>query len=360
VQRRGQPATPPLLRAAPSIPADVRAMRRAIELSELGLGATSPNPIVGCVIVAPDGETIGEGYHACSGEAHAEVVALAAAGGRARGATAFVTLEPCKHVGRSGPCTQALIDAGIARVVFAVADPYPPAANGAEVLRAAGVVVEEGLLRAEAAWSNAAWLHFVRTGRPFVTWKYAATLDGRVAAADGTSRWITGEAARLDVHRLRSLCDAIVVGTGTVLADDPSLDVRLPDVSTSRHPLRAIVGRRPVPPTAKVFAGEGPTIQLAEHDPAAVLKDLADRGVVSVLLEGGPTLAAAFVAAGLVNRVVAYLAPALLGSGQSALGDLGIETIAGALKLHVDQVDLVGDDVRVVATPLFGDTVRGG
>ena len=370
MQRLRRQEAQPLVRAAPTIGADARAMRRAIELSELGLGSTSPNPIVGCVIVGPDGGTVGEGYHACPGEAHAEVVALAAAGTRARGATAFVTLEPCKHVGRSGPCTQALIDAGVARVVFAVADPYPPAAKGAEVLRSAGVVVDEGLLRAEAAWSNAAWLHFVRTGRPFVTWKYAATLDGRVAAADGTSRWITGDAARLDVHRLRSTRDAIVVGTGTVLADDPSLDVRLPYVSTSKHPLRVVVGRRPVPPAAKVFAGAAPTIQLAEHDPVVVLKELASRDVVSVLLEGGPTLAAAFIAAGLVDRVVAYLAPALLGSGQSALGDLGIETIAGALKLHVDQVDLVGDDVRVVATPLFGeravsdqqlnDTVRGG
>jgi diaminohydroxyphosphoribosylaminopyrimidine deaminase/5-amino-6-(5-phosphoribosylamino)uracil reductase len=360
VQRPGRRETQPPTRVGPTIGADARAMRRAIELAELGLGATSPNPIVGCVIVGPDGETVGEGYHACSGEAHAEVVALATAGVRARGATAFVTLEPCKHVGRSGPCTQALIDAGIARVVFAVGDPYPPAANGASVLRAAGVVVEEGLLRAEAAWSNAAWLHFVRTGRPFVTWKYAATFDGRVAAADGTSRWITGDAARLDVHRLRSHRDAIVVGTGTVLADDPSLDVRLPDISTSRHPLRVVVGRRPVPPTAKVFAGAAATIQLAEHDPATVLKELADRDVVSVLLEGGPTLAAAFAAAGFIDRVVAYLAPKLLGRGQSALGDLGIETIADALNLHIDQVDLVGDDVRIVATPRFDNTVRGG
>ncbi len=359
MQRPGQRVTQPVTRVGPTIGADARAMRRAIELAELGLGSTSPNPIVGCVIVDPDGETVGEGYHACSGEAHAEVVALAAAGARARGATAFVTLEPCKHVGRSGPCTQALIDAGIARVVFAVADPYPPAAHGAEVLRAAGVVVEEGLLRSEAAWSNAAWLHFVHTGRPFVTWKYAATLDGRVAAADGTSRWITGDAARLDVHRLRSHRDAIVVGTGTILADDPSLDVRLPDVSMSRHPLRVVVGRRPVPPTAKVFAGEAPTIQLADHDPAAVLKELADRDVVSVLLEGGPTLTAAFVAAGFVDRVVAYLAPALLGKGQSAVGDLGIETISGALKLHINEVDLIGGDLRVVATPRFDDTAQG-
>jgi diaminohydroxyphosphoribosylaminopyrimidine deaminase/5-amino-6-(5-phosphoribosylamino)uracil reductase len=327
------------------------AMRRAIALAELGLGSTSPNPIVGCVIVGSDGAVVGEGYHARAGEPHAEVIALRDAGGRASGATAFVTLEPCRHTGRTPPCTQALIDAGVARVVFAVADPDPVAGHGGEELRAAGVAVEEGLLGDEAARSNAAWLHHARTGRPFVTWKYAATLDGRVAAADGTSRWITGEAARHDVHLLRSRSDAIVVGTGTVLADDPRLDVRLPGIANPNRPLRVVVGRRPVPPTAKVLDGAAPTVVLAEHDPKSVLADLSDRGVVSVLLEGGPTLAAAFVAAGLVDRVVAYLAPALLGSGPAALGDAGIETLQSALRLHVGAVDLIGDDIRIIATP---------
>ena len=330
-------------------------MRRAIELAERGLATTSPNPIVGCVLVGATGDVIGEGFHARAGAAHAEVVALTAAAGLARGATAFVTLEPCRHVGRTGSCAQALIAAGVVRVVFAVADPDPIAAGGTAVLRAAGIGVEAGLLAAEAAHANAAWLHRTRTGRPFVTWKYAATLDGRVAAADGTSRWITGEAARHDVHRLRSYSDAIVVGTGTVLADDPQLDVRLPGVSTSRHPLRVIVGRRDLPPTAKVFDESAPTLVLTEHDPAAVLKVLAERDVVSVLLEGGPMLAGAFVAAGLVDRVVAYLAPTLLGSGQAALGPAGIETLAAALKLHIDQVDLLGGDIRIVATPRRGE-----
>jgi len=337
--------------SAPEDVAAVTAMRRAIALAELGLGSTSPNPIVGCVIVGRDGSVVGEGYHVRAGEPHAEVIALRAAGGQALGATAFVTLEPCRHTGRTPPCTQALIDAGVARVVFAVADPDPIAGHGADDLRAAGIVVDEGLLSEEAGRSNAAWLHHARTGRPFVTWKCAATLDGRVAAADGTSRWITGEAARHDVHRLRARSDAIVVGTGTVLSDDPRLDVRLPDVSRPNRPLRVVVGRREVPPTAKVLDDAAPTVLLTDHNPKSVLAYLADRGVVGVLLEGGPTLAGAFVAAGMVDRVVAYLAPALLGAGPAALGDAGIETLRSALRLHIDAVDLIGDDVRIIATP---------
>lgn len=331
--------------------ADKAAMRRAIALAELGLGSTSPNPIVGCVLVGPDGSVVGEGYHVRAGDPHAEVIALRDAGGRAAGATAFITLEPCRHTGRTPPCTQALIDAGVSRVVFAVADPDPVAGHGADDLRAAGLVVEEGLLVEEAARSNAAWLHHARTGRPFVTWKYAATLDGRVAAADGTSRWITGEAARHDVHLLRARSDAIVVGTGTVLVDDPHLDVRLSDVSKPNRPLRVVVGRRQVPAASKVLDDAAPTVLLTEHDPKSVLAHLSERGVISVLLEGGPTLAGAFVAAGMVDRVVAYLAPALLGAGPAALGDAGIESLAAALRLHVDAVDLIGDDVRIIATP---------
>jgi diaminohydroxyphosphoribosylaminopyrimidine deaminase/5-amino-6-(5-phosphoribosylamino)uracil reductase len=330
---------------------DAGMMRRAIELAELGLGSTSPNPIVGAVIVGVDGTIVGEGFHERAGGPHAEVIALLDAEGLARGATAFVTLEPCRHTGRTPPCTQALIEAGVARVVFAVDDPDPVAGHGAADLRAAGVVVEAGLLFDEAARSNAAWLHRSRTGRPYVTWKYAATLDGRVCAADGTSRWITGEAARHDVHLLRARSDAIVVGTGTVLADDPRLDVRLPGIALTSPPLRVVVGRRELPAAARVLDDSAPTVQLGDHDPASVLAYLAERDVVGVLLEGGPTLAGAFVAAGLVDRVVAYVAPALLGAGRPALGDAGIETLSAALRLHVEAVDLVGDDVRIVLTP---------
>jgi diaminohydroxyphosphoribosylaminopyrimidine deaminase / 5-amino-6-(5-phosphoribosylamino)uracil reductase len=330
---------------------DAAMMRRAIALAELGLGSTSPNPIVGAVIVGVDGTIVGEGFHERAGGPHAEAMALLDAEGRARGASVFVTLEPCRHTGRTPPCTQALIDAGVARVVYAVDDPDPVAGHGAADLRAAGIAVEAGVLHDEAARSNAAWLHRGRTGRPYVTWKYAATLDGRVCAADGTSRWITGEAARHDVHLLRARSDAIVVGTGTVLADDPRLDVRLPGLAATSRPLRVVVGRRELPAAAGVLDESAPTVQLRDHDPASVLAYLAERDVVGVLLEGGPTLAGAFVAAGLVDRVVAYIAPALLGAGRPALGDAGIETLSAALRLHIDAVDLVGDDVRIVLTP---------
>ena len=331
---------------------EVAAMRRAITLAERGLGTTSPNPIVGCVILDGDERPIGEGFHERAGGPHAEIVALDAAGDRARGGTAVVTLEPCRHTGRTGPCTQALIEAGVARVVFAVADPDPTAGGGAAVLRDAGVAVSGGLLATEAARSNEAWLHRARTGRPFVIWKFAATLDGRVAAADGSSRWITGPGARRDVHLLRSRVDAVVVGTGTALADDPSLTVRLDDASTSRQPMRVVVGRRALPASAKILDDAAPTLLIHDRDPVLVLKTLAHKGIVSVLLEGGPTLAAAFMAAGLIDKVVGYVAPTFLGSGRSVLGDVGIDTIGDASRWSIDELDAVGGDVRIIARPV--------
>jgi diaminohydroxyphosphoribosylaminopyrimidine deaminase / 5-amino-6-(5-phosphoribosylamino)uracil reductase len=327
------------------------AMRRAIVLAESALGSTSPNPIVGCVILDADGHTAGEGWHQRAGGPHAEAVALRAAGPSARGGTAVVTLEPCAHVGRTRPCAQALIAAGIARVVYAVDDPNPTAAGGASLLRAAGVDVVPGVLAAEAGRSNQAWLHRARKGRPFVTWKFAATLDGRIAAADGSSRWITGAAARHDVHVLRSAVDAIVVGTGTVLADDPQLTARPDGVAAPRQPLRVVVGRRGLPASAKVLDSAAPTLLIEDHDPAAVLKTLVERDVVSVLVEGGPTVAGAFMAAGLIDKAVGYLAPAFLGDGPAALRGMGISTIERILRWHIDEVALVGDDVRISAQP---------
>lgn len=226
------------------------AMRRAIALAARGLGTASPNPVVGCVLLDPDGEVVGEGFHAYAGGPHAEIVALAQAGRRARGGTAVVTLEPCDHTGRTGPCSHALITAGVARVVVAVPDPDPVAAGGAATLRAAGVRVEFGVRAAEAEAGNVAWLTSVRRGWPYVVWKFAATLDGRSAAADGTSMWITSEDARADVHALRGTVDAVIAGVGTVLADDPRLTVRnLRDGTLAiRQPLRVVVdslGRTP-------------------------------------------------------------------------------------------------------------------
>ncbi|MER7725802.1 bifunctional diaminohydroxyphosphoribosylaminopyrimidine deaminase/5-amino-6-(5-phosphoribosylamino)uracil reductase RibD [Streptomyces sp. NPDC096323] len=354
--------------------ADTTAMRRAVTLAARGLGSTSPNPVVGCVVLDATGQPVGEGFHQRAGGPHAEIHALRAAGAKARGGTAYVTLEPCNHTGRTGPCAQALIEAGIARVVYAVGDPNPQATGGADTLRAAGIKAEQGLLADEAEAVNAAWLTSVRLGRPHVTWKYAATLDGRIAAADATSRWITSVEARADVHRLRAEADAVVVGSGTARADDPQLAVR--GIDGAVQPLRVVVdtAATAVRPGARVLDATAPTVVAvaddadARHLPdeavlrlpraaggrpgldlSALLAALHGRGVRSVLLEGGPALAGAFVAAGLVDKVVGYLAPVLLGAGPAALADAGISTIAQALRLDVTETVHIGPDLRITA-----------
>ncbi|MGW2602154.1 bifunctional diaminohydroxyphosphoribosylaminopyrimidine deaminase/5-amino-6-(5-phosphoribosylamino)uracil reductase RibD [Streptomyces klenkii] len=363
------------------------AMRRAVALAARALGATSPNPVVGCVILDPQGAVLGEGRHRRAGGPHAEVEALAAAsaaGHDVRGGTAVVTLEPCNHTGRTGPCSQALIDAGIGRVVFAVADPTGNATGGAAALHAAGVSTEGGLLAHEAATVNMAWLTSVRLGRPFVTWKYAATLDGRSAAADGTSRWITSAASRADVHRLRAEADAVVVGSGTLRADDPHLAVRgdLVERDAAVQPLRVVVDTHAsVKPGARVLDDAAPTLIAVGEDAdtghlpgvdvvrlpragagrggldvPALLAGLYGRGVRSVLLEGGPALAGSFLAAKAVDRVIGYLAPALLGAGPAALGDAGVGTIARALRLEVTDVARLGPDLRITAFPTTSAT----
>ncbi|QIY59637.1 bifunctional diaminohydroxyphosphoribosylaminopyrimidine deaminase/5-amino-6-(5-phosphoribosylamino)uracil reductase RibD [Streptomyces sp. RPA4-5] len=356
-------------------------MRRAIELAARGLGHTSPNPVVGCVVLDSAGCTAGEGWHQRAGGPHAEVHALRAAGERARGGTALVTLEPCNHTGRTGPCAQALIDAGIARVVYAVSDPNPTATGGAVTLAEAGIDVEGGLLADEAAAGNEAWLTSVLRRRPFVLWKYAATLDGRIAAADGTSRWISSPESRADVHRLRAAADAVIVGSGTARADNPQLGARIGGLSDDEisQPLRVVVdsGATAVKAGARVLDGTAPTlIAVAEDADAghleglapivrlpraadgpglslpALLQALYERDVRSVLLEGGPTLAGAFLAAGAVDKVVGYLAPVLLGAGAAAVGDAGITTIAQALRLDVTDTERLGPDLRLTATPI--------
>jgi diaminohydroxyphosphoribosylaminopyrimidine deaminase/5-amino-6-(5-phosphoribosylamino)uracil reductase len=330
-------------------PAETDAMRRALALAADRDAPHGPNPRVGCVLLSTDGRVVGEGFHRGAGTPHAEVAALAAAGSAASGATAVVTLEPCSHTGRTGPCTEALLAAGVARVVFAQADPNPLAAGGADVLRAAGVDVVGGVLAEEAAALNEAWSFAVAHGRPFVTWKAAATLDGRVGAADGTSRWITGPEARADVHALRATVGAVVVGVGTLLADDPHLTVRRDGEVSGPQPLRVVVGERDVPAGSRILDEAAETLHLRTHDPAEVLAALAAREVRHVLLEGGPTLAGAFVAAGLVDAVRWYVAPALLGAGPAALGDAGMSTISEALRLTVTDVTRVGADVRIDA-----------
>lgn len=323
------------------------ALAMATATSEAVRGTTSPNPPVGCVILDAQGELVGRGATAPPGGPHAEVVALREAGERARGGTAVTTLEPCNHTGRTGPCSVALVQAGITHVHYAAADPDPQAAGGAEHLRAAGV--RTSTTGADPAPLRA-WLHRQRTGRPHVTWKVATSLDGRTAAADGTSRWITGAAARAQVHAERARIDAVVVGTGTALADDPALTARHPDGTLAAHqPLRVVVGHRRLPPGARLLDETAPTLLLDTHDPHTVLAALTDHP--DVLLEGGPTLAGAFAAAGLLDRVVAYVAPLLLGAGPAALEDAGVGTIAEALRFEVESVDRVGADVRIVLAP---------
>lgn len=347
-----QPARDAHAAQSPRDADDVQFLRRAIELATLS-PERDPNPRVGAVVVR-DGRVVGEGWHRGAGTPHAEVEALAAAGEQAVGATAYVSLEPCAHTGRTGPCTQALLDAGIARVVYAQPDPNPLAAGGAQVLTRAGIAATGGpgevdptlVLAAEDL--NRVWSTAIRLGRPMVTWKVAATLDGFTAAADGSSQWITGGAARADSHRLRAQADAIMVGTGTALADDPRLTVRdaagqlLPD-----QPLRVVVGNRDLPPGARVFSEEAATLLLPRQDPQQVLADLANRGVRHVWLEGGATLAGAFLAAGLVDVVVCYLAPRVLGAGRPMLDGLGITTLQEAIDMAVVDTEQVGDDVRI-------------
>ncbi|HEY3737488.1 MAG TPA: bifunctional diaminohydroxyphosphoribosylaminopyrimidine deaminase/5-amino-6-(5-phosphoribosylamino)uracil reductase RibD [Jatrophihabitans sp.] len=337
-------------------------MRQALILGASVRGRTSPNPPVGAVVLAADGTLAGEGATQPVGGPHAEIVALARAGGAARGGTAIVTLEPCNHIGRTGPCTEALIGAGIARVLYAVDDPNPAAAGGVERLTEAGIEVVGSVLENEARHGALRpWLHAIETGRPFVTWKFAATLDGRIAAADLTSKWISSAASRADSHQLRDIVDAILVGSGTVLADDPQLTVRGPDDELAeRQPLRVVLDRRrrvtKFQQQYRVFDSSAETLALDTAVPRFALKALYDRGVHHILLEGGPTLAGAFVEAGVVDEFVAYLAPKLLGEGPSALGHAGIHTIADALTLEVGSVSTIGDDVKLVGYPRRTET----
>jgi diaminohydroxyphosphoribosylaminopyrimidine deaminase/5-amino-6-(5-phosphoribosylamino)uracil reductase len=354
---------------------EASAMRRAIQLAGSVLGTTNPNPAVGAVVLDADERLGGEGATAPAGGPHAEISALAAAGDRARGGTLVVTLEPCRHHGRTPPCTDAILAAGVSRVVYAVGDPTDAAAGGAEVLRAAAIEVVAGELADEAQRDLRPWLTAVGRRRPYVTWKYAATLDGRTAAADGTSRWITGRQARADVHRERAFADAVIVGIRTVLADDTVLTVR--DWPTERQPLRVVVdGAARTPPSAQILDGSAATlIAVGEDAPdgrvetlqaagaevvrlprregrvdlGALLAALHERQALIVLVEGGMTLAASFVRERLVDRVVGYHAPVLLGAGPPVLGDVGIHTLAAAQRLWVESVTPVGEDVRLVA-----------
>ena len=326
-------------------------MRLAVDQAQRVKGSTYPNPPVGAVILDAAGDVVGTGGTEPVGGPHAEVIALRAAGERAAGGTAVITLEPCNHHGRTPPCVDALLAAGVVAVVFAVADPNPAAAGGAERLRAAGVTVTGGVCADEVAGGPLReWLHKQRTGLPHVTWKFATSVDGRSAAADGSSQWITGEAARADVHRRRAAADAIVVSTVTVFAYNATLSARLPGGSLAEHqPLRVVVGHREIAPEANVLNDDSRTMVISTHDPDEVLRALSDR--TDILIEGGPTLAGAFLRAGAIDRILAYVGPILLGGPIMAVDDVGVPTIARALRWSYDGVERIGPDLLLSLVP---------
>jgi diaminohydroxyphosphoribosylaminopyrimidine deaminase / 5-amino-6-(5-phosphoribosylamino)uracil reductase len=316
-------------------------------------GPAGENPQVGAVLLDSAGQVLAEGWHQGAGTAHAEADALAkasAAGQQVAGATMVVSLEPCNHSGRTGACSQALIAAGIARVVFSVPDPNPIATGGAAQLRQAGLEVVGPVLADKGRTVVAQWL--ARFEQPYVIAKIAQSLDAKVAAADGTSRWITGVKARNHAHQVRAQMDAIVVGIGTVLADDPSLTARLSDGELApNQPTRVVVGRREVPAAAALRKGAG-FRQLTSHDPAEIVSALASRGHRRLLIEGGPRLTAAFLQAGLVDELHCYLAPMLLGAGTSAVPDLGITTLTQAQRWQITTTQSLDPDLLLIATPL--------
>jgi diaminohydroxyphosphoribosylaminopyrimidine deaminase/5-amino-6-(5-phosphoribosylamino)uracil reductase len=324
-------------------------MRRALDLAARG-PLVGGNPQVGCVLLDAEGRVVAEGWHRGAGTPHAEIDALSQVAD-ASGLTAVVTLEPCNHTGRTGPCSEALIAAGIGRVVFAIPDPGAVSGHGAQRLADAGIPVVHGVLHDEAEALLHPWLAAMRRGRPWVVVKWASTLDGRAAAADGSSQWITGAAARQKVHEQRAQSDAILVGTGTVLADDPTLTARgdagelLP-----AQPLPVVVGERGIPGGAKLHAHPRGVLETGSRDLSVVLADLHERGIRRVYVEGGPTLATAVIAAGFADEYAIYLAPALLGGPKLAIGDLGITSMDAIRRLHIDSVEQLGDDLYLHAT----------
>lgn len=361
---------------------DERYMRRALALAERGRGWVSPNPMVGAVVVR-DGRIVGEGYHERVGEAHAEPNALAQAGEQARGADLYVTLEPCCHHGRTPPCTTAVLSAGIVRVVVAMTDPdVRVAEKGLALLRAAGVTVEVGLLEEEAQQLNAAYAHHRITGHPYVVLKWAQTLDGRVATATGHSQWITNETSRRRVHQLRSESDAVLVGIGTLLADDPQLTAR-GEYANRRQPARIVLdslARTPL--TARVFDGATPTIlcvterapqerlsalqaagaevlvlpesPVGKIDLIALKRALGERQIVQLMVEGGPQVATSFLRVRAVDRTVCFIAPIVIGTGIDAIGDLQVIRLPEGVRLCNLTLERLGDDLMLTGEPTYG------
>ncbi|NUP59719.1 MAG: bifunctional diaminohydroxyphosphoribosylaminopyrimidine deaminase/5-amino-6-(5-phosphoribosylamino)uracil reductase RibD [Pseudarthrobacter sp.] len=333
-------------------PDETRAMEAALKAALNG--PRGANPLVGAVVIDPDGRQLVTGYHRGAGTAHAEADAIAqaaAVGLDLSGCTMMVTLEPCDHVGRTGPCTEAIIAAGITDVVYAVDDPHDPAAGGAATLRAAGVRVRSGLGADEALDLNRQWFEAVEARRPFVTLHIAQTLDARIAAEDGTSQWISSPESLADNHAIRSRIDAILVGTQTVLVDNPRLTARTPSGQpATSQPVRAVMGLREVPAGAAILGDDGLAVHLPTRDPHEALSMLYASGIRHVMVEGGSRILSSFLSAGLVDELIVYLAPTLLGSGTPALNGLGITSLPDAQQWEWDASD--GGPVRTLGRDL--------
>lgn len=344
--------------------AEHEAMETALRLASKGVRGA--NPLVGAVILDQSGRHIGHGFHRGAGTGHAETDAIKDARSRGEdptGATMVVSLEPCNHIGRTGACTEAIIAGGIKRLIYAVHDTSHTAAGGAERLHGAGVLVRTGLMEAEAAALNQQWFDAVEAGRPFTTLHLAQTLDSQLAAADGTSQWISGPESRRDSHQLRRRIDAIMVGTGTVLADNPRLTARTRNDSPApEQPLRVVMGHRPVPGTAAIRGDDGRFVQVHTHDPYETGRELHAMGIRHLMIEGGAKIAAAFLKAQLVDEIIIFLAPSFLGRGLATLDDLGISTLDEAQHWRWDQVEgaavPLGRDLRLHLEPEPQDTDR--
>jgi diaminohydroxyphosphoribosylaminopyrimidine deaminase / 5-amino-6-(5-phosphoribosylamino)uracil reductase len=327
-------------------------LKRANELARLGLGLTGSNPIVGAVVVDSAGKVIGEGFHK-SGP-HAEIVALEQAGQSAKGATLYVTLEPCNHQGKTGPCTEAIIKAGLAKVVYAVRDPNLLASGGAKALEEAGIDVVFNSELAEIAHSNRAWLHKIKNQRPYFIWKIATTLDGRTAAIDGSSKWITGAESRAEVSKLRSVSDAILIGTATALADNPHLIPRGIEETRETNPVRIVMGLREIPNDFNLHNDAAETEFLRSHDFSELLTLCNEREFNQVLVESGSELGTALLQAGLIDELVIFQAASLLGSGISFIGDLGATNIKEKMNFVIRDVAQFGNDLKITLTKEAG------
>ena len=317
------------------------AMARAIERARLGLGKTYPNPIVGAVITSANGELISEGFH--QGGDHAEVIAINSAHGRTIGSTLYVTLEPCNHHGKTPPCVDAIIKSGITKVVYAVSDPNPAAAGGAERLRQAGIEIQAGVEEVQARLENRAWLTKVELDRPRITWKIASTMDGKITASDGSSKWITGEVARAEVAHMRSQVDAIVTSTATVKADDPLMTSK----GQGLNPVRIVMGETPISSTSQVLNSDAETVIISSRNAEDLIEFANQRGFNQLLIESGPTFGTALLREGLVDEIVLFQAPTFLGSGTPSIGDLGITNLSGRLDFEISDVEILGADLKI-------------